>query len=105
MITLLVLGSIFAYVLLGSLNYSYCKFHKIGAEKYRYDWDYFGTIMISVFWPIGIWYTISKCLIMKFDKAIEQRESKKELKILQQEKEKKELQIAMKELDKELKSS
>ena len=106
MITLLItLSSIFAYILIGSLNYSYCKFHKIGAEysKYYHEWDYMGTILASVFWPVGIWYTISVNLIKKFDKLIEQKEQKKELKLLRIEKEKKELQIAMRELDRELK--
>ena len=93
-----------AYVFIGSLNYSYCKFHKIGADysNYYHEWDYFGTTLISVFWPIGIWFTISRVLIMKFDKMIESKAYKKELKMLQLEKEKKELEIAMRELDKEL---
>ena len=86
------------------MNYSYCKFHKIGADysKYYHEWDYFGTVMISAFWPIGIWYTISRSLVMKSDKMIEYKAEKKAMKFLEDEIKKKELQIAMRELDKEL---
>ena len=104
MITLIILGSIFIYVLIATFNFSYCKFHKIGAEylKYCHVWDYTNTTLISVFWPVGIWFTISKILIKKFDKMIEQKAEKKAMRLLEDEVKKKELQIAMRELDKEL---
>jgi hypothetical protein len=58
--------------------------------------------MISIFWPIGIWFAIACWLIMKFDKMIESKAEKNAMKFLEEEIKKKELEIAMRELDKEL---